>query len=94
MTSLDRALEIETHDAMMCRLGFRPENLERHERRIVELRFLREQQHQEYLEARSIEERMTAPGLREPSCVQPLGPDQYFDGRGELREQRHVEGHH
>jgi len=28
------------------------------------------------------------------SCLAPMNPDQYFDGRGELREQRHIEGHH
>jgi len=93
MSSLDRALEIETHDAMMCRLGFRPENLEHHERRIVELRAERERQHREYLDAMAILDRMTTQ-LREPSCLQAMSPDHWFNERGELREQRHIPGHH
>ena len=92
--SLSAAIEKETHLAYMSRMGLYPENLARHEARLVELRSELERQRQEYLQVTAILERMTAPKLKELTCLRPMGADEYFNGRGGLCEEKPSPFHH
>lgn len=95
MNSIEDLLGFERHALFLCSMGFRPENAEKHKKRIAELEAEREQQFKDYCHAlKLVAKRLCREGEAPPHWVRPMGYDNWIDHKRRLRTQEYPVGHH
>ena len=94
MTEIDNLIRWAERDIFLARHGIGDTDISKLERNLQVLYDERDRQRQQDLTAAALLAKMTAPRLREPSCLSGMSPDEWIGPRRTLRTQRMVEGHH
>lgn len=93
--TIEDALGAERHSLFLCSMGFRPENAEKHRKRIDELVAEREQQFKDYCHAlKLVANRLYPEGEAPPHYYRPMSPDNWIDSKRRMRTQTYDQFHH
>lgn len=96
MNEVENNLARERHALFLCGMGFRPEDAEKHQRRITELEAERDHQFKDYLKAmKLVANRLCPEGEAPPHWYRPMGFDNWIDSKRRMRTQTYDDyGHH
>jgi len=88
VSEIDNLIRWTERDIFLAKHGIGDTDIPKLERNLQVLYDERDRQRQQYLAAAALLAHMTAPRLREPSCLRPMSEDTFFNGRGELVRDR------